>query len=69
MANHGPVAVAVDAVSWHNYVKGIIRFHCSDHVDHAVQIVGYDLTGEAKIDVLAELPCYIYINLLKKKTK
>nr|KAG5711673.1 hypothetical protein BaRGS_016855 [Batillaria attramentaria] len=29
LANHGPVAAAVDATTWNNYVGGIIRFHCS----------------------------------------
>ncbi|GFR70512.1 cathepsin O [Elysia marginata] len=46
LANHGPVTVAVDAATWHNYVGGIIRFHCSAAINHAVQIVGYNLKGE-----------------------
>ncbi|XP_059150964.1 cathepsin O-like [Physella acuta] len=46
LANHGPVAVSVDATTWHNYIGGIIQFHCSQNINHAVQIVGYDLTGD-----------------------
>ncbi|BFZ14671.1 hypothetical protein BsWGS_17709 [Bradybaena similaris] len=46
LAEHGPVAVAVDATTWHNYIGGIIQFHCSQNINHAVQIVGYDLTGD-----------------------
>uniref|UniRef100_A0A0B7ATW9 Peptidase C1A papain C-terminal domain-containing protein n=2 Tax=Arion vulgaris TaxID=1028688 RepID=A0A0B7ATW9_9EUPU len=46
LAQHGPIAVAVDATTWHNYIGGIIQFHCSSNINHAVQIVGYDLTGD-----------------------
>ncbi|KAK3794866.1 hypothetical protein RRG08_001017 [Elysia crispata] len=46
LAFHGPVMVVVDATTWHNYIGGIIRFHCSDDINHAVQIVGYNLEGE-----------------------
>lgn len=43
----GPVAAAVDASTWNNYVGGIIQFHCANYTNHAVEIVGYDRTGEA----------------------
>ena len=46
LLTQGPVAVAIDATTWHNYIGGIIQFHCSENVNHAVQIVGYDLTGK-----------------------
>ncbi|KAH9505238.1 hypothetical protein Btru_059035 [Bulinus truncatus] len=46
LAYHGPVAVAIDATTWHNYIGGIIQFHCADNLNHAVQIVGYNLEGE-----------------------
>jgi len=46
LLTQGPVAVAIDATTWHNYIGGIIQFHCSENVNHAVQIVGYDLTGD-----------------------
>ncbi|GFO18334.1 cathepsin o [Plakobranchus ocellatus] len=52
VANHGPVTVAVDAATWHNYVGGIIRFHCSRHTNHAVQIVGYNLNGDVPYYIL-----------------
>lgn len=49
LANYGPVAVAINALSWQNYVSGIIQFHCDNdptNLNHAVQIVGYDMTSE-----------------------
>lgn len=36
---------AVDATTWNNYQGGIIQYHCEHFPNHAVQIVGYDLTG------------------------
>jgi len=43
---YGPLTVGVDASNWVNYQGGIIQYHCGEvpH-NHAVQIVGYDLTG------------------------
>lgn len=41
----GPVSAAVDATTWANYQGGIIQYHCGTSVNHAIQIVGYDLTG------------------------
>ncbi|CAL1538747.1 unnamed protein product [Lymnaea stagnalis] len=46
IAEHGPIAVAIDATTWHNYVGGIIQYHCSETLNHAVQIVGYNLEGD-----------------------
>lgn len=44
---HGPLAAIVDAVSWQDYLGGIIQFHCSSHwSNHAVLIIGYDTTGD-----------------------
>jgi len=54
LATHGPVTVAADATSWQNYLGGIIHFHCEHYTNHAVQIVGYDLTGD--------IPYYIVRN-------
>ncbi|CAH0397070.1 unnamed protein product [Chilo suppressalis] len=57
LALHGPVAVAVNALTWQNYLGGVIQYHCSgDAMDlnHAVQLVGYDLT--------ADVPYYIAKN-------
>ncbi|XP_045203881.2 cathepsin O-like [Mercenaria mercenaria] len=42
----GPLVAAVDATTWYNYQGGVIQYHCDAFVNHAVQIVGYDLSGE-----------------------
>ncbi|CAG9782506.1 unnamed protein product [Diatraea saccharalis] len=57
LALHGPVVVAVNALTWQNYLGGVIQYHCSGAVmdlNHAVQLVGYDLT--------ADVPYYIAKN-------
>ncbi|XP_064608137.1 cathepsin O-like [Liolophura sinensis] len=55
LANVGPVTVSVDATTWNDYQGGIIQYHCRGATNnHAVQIVGYDLTGE--------IPYYIVRN-------
>lgn len=42
----GPLVAVVDAVSWQDYLGGIIQHHCSSHrSNHAVLVVGYDTTG------------------------
>lgn len=46
IANHGPVIATVDASTWQNYLGGIIQYHCFNNRNHAVQITGYDLTGD-----------------------
>ncbi|CAB1337378.1 unnamed protein product [Coregonus sp. 'balchen'] len=43
----GPLAVTVDAISWQDYLGGIMQHHCScHHANHAVLVTGYDTTGE-----------------------
>ncbi|CAJ0965521.1 unnamed protein product [Ranitomeya imitator] len=43
----GPLAVIVDAVSWQDYLGGIIQHHCSSgHSNHAVLVVGFDKSGD-----------------------
>ncbi|KAL4641793.1 cathepsin O [Arapaima gigas] len=43
----GPLIVTVDAMSWQDYLGGVIQHHCSSHhANHAVLITGYDTTGE-----------------------
>ncbi|XP_056625650.1 cathepsin O isoform X1 [Triplophysa dalaica] len=43
----GPLVVIVDAISWQDYLGGIIQHHCSSHnANHAVVITGYDTTGD-----------------------
>ena len=46
LLNRGPVSVAVDASTWNNYMGGIIQYHCETRINHAVQIVGYDISGD-----------------------
>ncbi|XP_075399748.1 cathepsin O isoform X1 [Tenrec ecaudatus] len=42
----GPLVVVVDAVSWQDYLGGIIQHHCSSgEANHAVLITGFDKTG------------------------
>lgn len=46
LVKHGPLAVIVDAVSWQDYLGGIIQHHCSSKMpNHAVLVVGYDTAG------------------------
>lgn len=46
LAQHGPLIAAVDSSSWQHYLGGVIRYHCFNDLNHAVQITGYDLTGK-----------------------
>uniref|UniRef100_A0A3Q4ALR4 Peptidase C1A papain C-terminal domain-containing protein n=1 Tax=Mola mola TaxID=94237 RepID=A0A3Q4ALR4_MOLML len=47
LVEHGPLAVIVDAVSWQDYLGGIIQHHCSSQrSNHAVLVVGYNAAGE-----------------------
>ncbi|KAM7417232.1 hypothetical protein PAMA_017061 [Pampus argenteus] len=47
LVEHGPLAAVVDAVSWQDYLGGIIQHHCSSKwSNHAVLVVGYDTTGD-----------------------
>uniref|UniRef100_A0A3Q2H9R7 Cathepsin O n=1 Tax=Equus caballus TaxID=9796 RepID=A0A3Q2H9R7_HORSE len=42
----GPLVVVVDAVSWQDYLGGVIQHHCSSgEANHAVLITGFDRTG------------------------
>uniref|UniRef100_A0A2K6T7A8 Cathepsin O n=1 Tax=Saimiri boliviensis boliviensis TaxID=39432 RepID=A0A2K6T7A8_SAIBB len=42
----GPLVVIVDAVSWQDYLGGIIQHHCSSgEANHAVLVTGFDKTG------------------------
>lgn len=48
VANYGPVTAAVNAVSWQNYVGGVVQNECENHIEktnHAVEIVGFDRSG------------------------
>ncbi|XP_011646892.2 cathepsin O-like isoform X1 [Pogonomyrmex barbatus] len=57
LLTHGPVAAAVNAISWQNYLGGVIQYHCDgsfNSLNHAIQIVGYDMR--------ASIPHYIIKN-------
>ncbi|XP_049761641.1 cathepsin O isoform X2 [Elephas maximus indicus] len=42
----GPLIVVVDAVSWQDYLGGVIQHHCSSgEANHAVLVTGFDTTG------------------------
>ncbi|XP_010626311.1 cathepsin O [Fukomys damarensis] len=42
----GPLVAIVDAVSWQDYLGGIVQHHCSSgSANHAVLITGFDRTG------------------------
>uniref|UniRef100_A0A3P9IEP0 Cathepsin O n=1 Tax=Oryzias latipes TaxID=8090 RepID=A0A3P9IEP0_ORYLA len=47
LVEHGPLVAVVDAVSWQDYLGGIIQHHCSSQwPNHAVLVVGYDTSGD-----------------------
>lgn len=57
LALHGPVVVAVNALTWQHYLMGVIQDACSGapaDLNHAVELVGYDLS--------ADVPYYIVKN-------
>ncbi|XP_062992216.1 cathepsin O [Elgaria multicarinata webbii] len=46
LVEQGPLVVIVDAISWQDYLGGIIQYHCSSgEANHAVVITGFDRTG------------------------
>lgn len=47
LAIHGPLITCVNSINWSNYMNGVIQQNCSGkykYLNHAVEIVGYDLT-------------------------
>lgn len=47
LVERGPLAAIVDAVSWQDYLGGIIQHHCSSQrSNHAVLVVGYNIMEE-----------------------
>ncbi|XP_034545934.1 cathepsin O isoform X2 [Notolabrus celidotus] len=47
LVEKGPLAAIVDAVSWQDYLGGIIQHHCSSQwSNHAVLVVGYNTMGD-----------------------
>ncbi|GAM23991.1 hypothetical protein SAMD00019534_071660 [Acytostelium subglobosum LB1] len=41
LAQHGPLAIAADAVEWQFYIGGVFDFPCGKSLDHGILIVGY----------------------------
>lgn len=47
IANYGPLLTCVNSINWENYMNGVIQQNCYNdkkYLNHAVEIVGYDLT-------------------------
>jgi len=40
---NGPIAIAVDALTWQTYISGIMKNCLGSQLDHGVLIVGYDM--------------------------
>lgn len=66
LIHYGPLAVIVDALSWQDYLGGIIQHHCSSgHSNHAVLVVGYDKSGKKTLIFMANsfeilgVPCWV----------
>lgn len=65
LAKKGPLVVSVDASTWNHYLGGIIQYHCGTTLNHAIQIVGYDLTGRVLVD--AKMILFTGYNYLLEK--
>nr|XP_043895977.1 cathepsin O isoform X2 [Solea senegalensis] len=62
LVERGPLAAVVDAVSWQDYLGGIIQHHCSSQrSNHAVLVIGYDTTGTCCLHV-GDIPYWIVQN-------
>eukprot|EP00013_Stygamoeba_regulata_P018847 CAMPEP_0177655112 /NCGR_PEP_ID=MMETSP0447-20121125/14757_1 /TAXON_ID=0 /ORGANISM="Stygamoeba regulata, Strain BSH-02190019" /LENGTH=343 /DNA_ID=CAMNT_0019158937 /DNA_START=82 /DNA_END=1113 /DNA_ORIENTATION=+ len=49
LASTGPISICVDAESWQDYSSGVLKSDCPyayDQLDHCVQLVGYDKSGD-----------------------
>eukprot|EP01135_Chromosphaera_perkinsii_P012348 Nk52_evm16s2640 gene=Nk52_evmTU16s2640 len=47
LVKNGPVGVRVWSSTWQDYSGGVIRRHClSTQSNHAVSVIGYDMTGK-----------------------
>jgi len=43
LVNHGPLAIAADAVEWQYYTGGVFDLPCGKSLDHGILIVGYGI--------------------------
>ena len=69
LVEHGPLAAIVDAVSWQDYLGGIIQHHCSSQwSNHAVLVVGYDTTGTYATATLYKNQSYV-LEFIKQATE
>jgi len=41
LVEHGPLAIAADAVEWQFYIGGVFDLPCGHELDHGILIVGY----------------------------
>lgn len=41
LVQHGPLAIAADALAWQFYVGGVYYLPCGTDLDHGIIIVGY----------------------------
>jgi len=48
LVDHGPLAIAADAVEWQFYIGGVFDFPCGKNLDHGILIVGYG----TEVDIL-----------------
>jgi len=49
VANNSPISILVDASTWAHYTGGIVSAaQCGTTIDHAVQIIGYNILGPTK---------------------
>lgn len=62
--NQGPLSISVDAESWQYYLGGIIQYHCTPtYLNHAVQIVGFDMSGG--LEVRGQRSSWVLVMILK----
>ena len=67
LANHGPLTVSVDATNWMSYQGGVIQYHCGQRANnHAVQIVGYNISGKLSHRLLC-FSLLVYVEGARKK--
>jgi len=48
LVDHGPLAIAADAVEWQFYIGGVFDIPCGTSLDHGILIVGYGV----EVDIL-----------------
>jgi len=46
LVEHGPLAIAADAVEWQFYIDGVFDFPCGTSLDHGILITGYGVEDD-----------------------